>query len=73
MVDWRDARQRQAALTPSVQCPPDDSIYCYRPNDELYVVVTRSKWKRLREEEKLNSFLSKQRKGSVVISHDQRG
>ena len=67
MVDWRDASQRQAALTPTVQRPPNDDIYYYRVNGDLYVVVPRSQWKRLREQGKLESFLDKRRKSGVVV------
>ena len=62
MTDWRDARQRQAALTPNVQRPPDDDIYCYRANGDVYIVVSRSEWIRLREQGKLDSYLDKQRR-----------
>ena len=65
MNDWRDPRQVHSALTPSDNRLPDSSIYCYRPNGpngELYVVVPPSKWKRLRELGKLDSYLDKQRR-----------
>ncbi len=69
--DWRDPRRVQAALTPTDKRPSDPNIYCYRPNGELYVVVSRSEWKRLREQGKLDSFLDKRRKSGVVITHNQ--
>lgn len=52
----------QAALAPTNKRPPDSNIYCYRPNGDLYVVVPRSKWKRLREQGELDSYLDKQRR-----------
>jgi len=70
-INWRDPRQRQAALMPKAQCPPDNDVHCYRPDGSLYVVVTRSQWKKLREEGNLNSFLDKRRKSSVAVTHDQ--
>ncbi len=62
MTNWRDARQREAALTPINQHPPDDDVHCYRPNGSLYVVVSRSEWRRLREKGELESYLDKQRR-----------
>ena len=52
----------QAALAPTDKRPPDSNINCYRPNGDLYVVVPRSKWKRLREQGELDSYLDKQRR-----------
>ena len=66
MADWHDARLRQAALTPTDNRPPDGNVYCYRPGGELYVVVPSSKWKRLREQEKLDSYLDKQRRSGSM-------
>ncbi len=62
MIEWRDPRQIQAALTPTDNRPPDGNVYCYRPGGELYVVVPPSKWKRLRSQGKLDSYLDKQRR-----------
>ena len=70
-INWRDARQRQAALTPTDKRLQDHNIYCYRRNGKLYAVVSSNKWRELREKGKLNSFLDKQRKSDVVIKHDQ--
>ncbi len=67
MIDWHDARLRQAALTPTDNHPPDHNLYCYRAGGEIYVVVPRSKWKSLREQGELDSFLSAQRKSGAVI------
>lgn len=55
------SKQVRKKLIPTDNRPPDGNVYCYRPNGELYVVVPRSKWKRLREQGKLESFLSKRR------------
>ncbi len=66
IVDWRDPRQVQAAFTPTDKRPHDQKIYCYRPNGKLYAVVPPRKWKRLREQEKLNSFLDKQRRSGSI-------
>ncbi len=73
MIDWRDPRRVRAALTPTNNHPPDGNVYCYRPSGELYVVVPRSKWKSLREQGKLDSYLDKQRANGVVITRDQSG
>ena len=62
MDAWRDPRRVQAALTPTDKRLPDSNIYCYRPNEELYAVISSSKWNRLREQGKLNSFLDNQRR-----------
>ena len=70
-INWRDPREREAALTPTDKRPHDHNIYCYRPNGKLYAVVSSSKWKRLREEGNLNSFLDKRRKSGVIVTHDQ--
>ena len=67
MTDRRDPRQVQTALAPTDNRPPDGNVYCYRADGELYVVVPRSKWKSLREQGKLDSFLSAQRKSGAVI------
>ncbi len=70
MVDWRDARQRQAALMPTAQCPEDNAIHCYLADGSLYVGVSRSQWKRLREKCELESYLDKRRKSGAVITRD---
>jgi len=67
IVDWRDPRQGQAALTPTDNRPPDGNVYCYRAGGELYVVVPSSKWKSLREQGKLDAFLSTRRNGASAV------
>jgi len=62
MIDWHDARLRQTALTLTDNRPPDGNVYCYRPGGALYAVLSRSKWKSLREQGKLESFLDEQRR-----------
>ena len=62
MNDWRDPRQRLVALTPTDKRPQDQSVYCRRPSGEIYAVLSPAEWKRLREEEKLNSYLDEQRR-----------
>ncbi len=62
MIDWRDPRQREVSLTPTDKCLSDSDIHCYRPDGSLYVVVSRSEWRRLQEAGKLNSYLDEQRR-----------
>jgi len=45
---------------------PDHNIRCYRPHGELYTVLSPSKWKRLREQGKLDSYLDKQRRSGSM-------
>ncbi len=62
MIDRRDPNRAYAALTPTDLHPPDNSIHCYRPSGALYAVLSRSEWKRLREQGKLDAYLDKQRR-----------
>lgn len=66
MIDWRDPRQRQAALAPTNQPPPDDDIHCYRPDGSPYVAVSRSEWRRLRKPGKLDSALNEARERGPI-------
>ena len=63
---WRDPNRAYAALTPTDKRPPDHNLYCYRPNGGLYAVVPPSKWKRLREQGRLDSYLDKQRRSGSM-------
>ncbi len=73
MSGWSDHLRIQAALAPSDKTPLDNNIYCLRLNGEVYAVLSPSKWKRLREQGKLDSYLDKQRANGVVITRDQGG
>jgi len=66
MSGWSDHLRIQAALAPSDKTPLDNNIYCYRPNGEVYAALSPGKWKQLREQGKLDSFLDKQRRSGSM-------
>ena len=48
--------------------PMDSNIYCMRPNLELYAVLSRIQWIRLRRQGKLDKYLSERRNSADAVS-----
>ncbi len=71
MNDWRDPDRVQADLTPTDIRPPDSNMYCFHQSGEIYAVLSLRKWRRLRRQGQLDSFLEQERESGVVITRGQ--
>ncbi len=71
MTDRRDPDRVQAAPLPANNQSPDSNMYCRLPNGELYAVLSKREWQRLRAQGKLDSALNEARERGPIEAEGQ--